>query len=439
MPDPITAAPRRARPCPPWLAERLRGHGGSVPFRTYMDWVLHDPEHGAYASGRLRIAPGGDFATAPSLGPDFAALLAPQLADWLQQLGPGPLALIEAGPGEGHLARDLGIALARDWPQLAQRLELVLVDPSDGLVQRQRRLLADLPLPLRWCSWAELAADPLVGVVLAHEVLDALPVERIVWDGRRWCRQEVALRPRSAVGPHRPRAGNGDPAAASEGLISGALVDPDPERAEGGDGPAEPDGLELVTGAPLEPGALQQLAELGLQPPGPQRPAGWSSEWHPALAPWLADCGAGLQRGVLLVIDYALEAYRYYAPQRSNGTLMAYRAQQASHDPLLDPGHWDLTAHLCLESLSRAAATTGWRPLGQRRQGEALLALGLAQRLHGLQQQACPQDLATLLARREALLRLVDPAALGDFRWIACERGEVATATPAFLLDPPLA
>ena len=78
--------------------------------------------------------------------------------------------------------------------------------------------------------------------------------------------------------------------------------------------------------------------------------------------------------------------------------------------------------------------------LGQRRQGEALLALGLAQRLHGLQQQG-GADLSELLSRREALLRLVDPSTLGDFRWIALQRpaanGE-SGPLPLFLQDPPL-
>ena len=132
------------------------------------------------------------------------------------------------------------------------------------------------------------------------------------------------------------------------------------------------------------------------------------------------------------------EAWRYYAPQRSNGTLMAYRAQQASDDPLLAPGHWDLTAHLCIESLQTAAAAGGWISLGQTRQGEALLALGLAQRLHGLQQQD-PTDLGNLLGRREALLRLVDPMALGDFRWLAFSRGgRVSAEQPLFLQEPAL-
>jgi SAM-dependent MidA family methyltransferase len=121
---------------------------------------------------------------------------------------------------------------------------------------------------------------------------------------------------------------------------------------------------------------------------------------------------------------------------------MAYRQQRATDDPLLEPGHWDLTAHLCLESLQSAAEAAGWTLLGQRRQGEALLALGLAQRLHGLQ-QGSGAELPQLLSRREALLRLVDPITLGDFRWVALARGEGAggqapAPLPLFLQDPPI-
>ena len=194
--------------------------------------------------------------------------------------------------------------------------------------------------------------------------------------------------------------------------------------------------MRLVPGEPLGPQAEAPLTALGLLPANPQRPAGWTTELHPGLQPWLQAAAAGLSAGWLLVIDYAHEAWRYYAPQRANGTLMAYRGQQASDDPLQDPGHWDLTAHLCIESLVAAGAATGWALLGQRRQGEALLALGLAQRLHGLQHQSEAQ-LADLLSRRETLLRLVDPMALGDFRWLAFSRGP-AGAAPLFLQDPSL-
>ena len=391
----MTLPPSSALPA--WLQQRFKASGAAVSFRTYMEWVLHDPLHGAYGAGRLRIGPTGDFATAPSLGPDFAALLANQIAEWLNALAtaaPGTLALVEAGPGEGSLALQLAEVLLEDWPQLAQRLELVLVEPNEGMAARQRALLQDCPLPCRWASFTELAASPVRGVVLAHEVLDALAVDRIEWDGALWRQQMVVLH-----------------------------QGPDAELS-----------LRLEPGAPLEPAVAAQLEPLGLLLPSPQRPSGWSSELHPGLAPWLNDCAAAVARGQLLVIDYALEAWRYYAPQRSGGTLMAYRCQQASSNPLLEPGAWDLTAHLCIESLDAAAVASGWQPLGQCRQGQALLALGLAERLHGLQQEA-PASLATVLARREALLRLVDPVALGDFRWLAYGRG-VTPELPRFSREP---
>ena len=399
----MSSAPASFHPAPAWLAERLREAGGAVPFRTYMQWALHDPEHGAYGSGRLQVGPRGDFATSPSLGPDFAALLAPQIAQWLeQQPADQPLALVEAGPGEGDLALQLTQELAAGWPELAARTALVLIEPNAGMAERQRARLRECPLPCRWQSFAELAAQPVRGVLLAHEVLDALAVERIVWDGTLWRRQQLALH----------------------------------------EAPDAQPSLRLEPGEPLEPQELAQLETLGLLQPGSQRPPGWCTELHPEQAPWLQAAAAALGSGVLLVIDYAHEAWRYYAPQRSNGTLMAYRQQQASPDPLQEPGHWDLTAHLCLESLEQAALATGWQPLGQRRQGEALLALGLAQRLHGLQHQS-GAGLDALLARREALLRLVDPHTLGDFRWAAFARSaaiaDQGRSDALFLQDPPLA
>ena len=404
----MSHAAASSHPAPAWLAARLRQAGGAVPFRTYMQWALHDPEHGAYGCGRLQVGPRGDFATSPSLGPDFAALLAPQIAQWLQlQPADQPLALLEAGPGEGDLALHLAQELAAGWPELVDRTTLVLIEPNDGMAERQRQRLRDCPLPCCWKSLEQLAALPLVGVLLAHEVLDALAVERITWDGALWRRQQVVLHEVNDAQPS----------------------------------------LRLEPGEPLEPQELAQLEPFGLLQPGLQRAAGWSTELHPEQGPWLQAAAAALASGVLLVIDYAYEAWRYYAPQRSNGTLMAYRQQQASDDPLQDPGHWDLTAHLCLESLEQAAAAAGWHPLGQRRQGEALLALGLAQRLHGLQQQS-GVGLDALLARREALLRLVDPHTLGDFRWVAFSRepstcslalgNEPGDTLPLFLHDPPL-
>jgi SAM-dependent MidA family methyltransferase len=463
-PEPDSAGPLSAA-VPPWLEQRLRAAGGAVPFRTFMEWALHDPLHGAYGSGRLRIGPRGDFATSPSLGPAFARLLAPQLLAWLRALdgppAPGslrataaaasssaglPLALVETGPGEGHLARQLATELVALDPPLAGRLELVLVEPNAGMAARQREVLADAPLPVRWCSWEDLAAAPRRGVMLAHEVLDALAVERVVWDGRHWRRQGVALAEAQAPQERGAAPGASTPPAAGGASLRWVASSPlspddpiavDPPFADDGPPPGLPP-FDAWSSSSESTWLQAELAALGLDPPPQPLPAGWCSELHPGLAPWLAAAAAGLAQGPLLVIDYALEARRYYAPSRRTGTLMAYRRQQASSDALAHPGSADLTAHLCLETLRRAAASGGWRWRGECRQGQALLALGLAQALHRLQDPAAPADLAARLAEREALLRLVDPAGLGEFRWIALERGEAMEGgePPRFLQEP---
>ncbi len=375
-----------AASCPDWLATHLQQAGGAVPFSRFMDLALNEPDHGYYGAGRARIGTQGDFVTSPSLGSDFAALLAPQLLGWLASLSTTDpdqrLSIVEIGPGEGHLARDLIEQLRGGDPELLARLEIVLVEANPGMRQRQQELLEPVDdLLVRWCSLEQLRSAPVRGVVIAHELLDALPVERLIWRDGSLQQQWVEL---------------------------------------------EPNGGLRTTHRPL-PVALQDeihsvIRNRGLQLPPPDAEEGWTTEWNSALPDWFAAVAAAVDAGVLLVIDYALEAHRYYTARRSDGTLMAVRAQQAGLSPLDQPGAQDLTTHLCIEVVDEAAERHGWAVGDQAKQGEALLALGLAQRLHGLQQLP-GQHLADALQRREALLRLVDPAGLGAFRWLTYLRG----------------
>ena len=370
--------------CPVWLATHLKQVGGVTSFRQYMDLALNDPHYGFYGSGRARVARDGDFVTSPTLGSDFAGLLAPQVLRWLADLPAEipTLSIIEIGPGEGDLLADLVDALAEQSPQFLHRLELVLVEANPGMKQRQQaRLQHQTIIPMRWCSMEELLAAPLRGLVLAHELLDALPVERLTFD---------------------------------DGVMWQQLVELDDSGALG------------FSKGPLPPGLKHEIEQVckrcGLVLPPPDADPGWTTEWHSGSLGWFAQLSRALEQGVLLVVDYALEMHRYYSARRSNGTLMAVQAQRAGLSPLQEPGSQDLTAHICIETVEDAAAQAGWTCLGQLRQGEALLALGLAERLYGLQSLPLA-ELPQALQRREALLRLVDPSGLGDFRWLLFGKG----------------
>ncbi len=377
------------RPCPPWLQQRLQAAGGAVPFSTYMEWVLQDPEHGYYGSGQAAFGRRGDFVTAASMGPTLATLLLPQVLQCLDALATttDALSLVEWGPGDGGLSHDLGILLAQARPQWRQRLQLVLVEASPALRQRQTGRLQQQPLSWRHAHPTELAATPIIGVLLVNELLDTLPVERFTRgeDGWRW--QWVHC-------PH----GH----------------------------------LDWCPGPPLPAESLALLEAMGIHLTGDAFPVGWSSELALSQRSWCGSAAAALQRGWLWCLDYGHSAQRYYNPQRLDGTLMAYTQQKAVGNPFLQPGQMDLTAHICTDLLRHWAEEAGWEWCGEVSQGQGLLALGLAQHLSRLGQAGGP-PLAQRLTQREVLLRLVDPAGLGGFRWLLFHRS-CSTPAPGELL-----
>ena len=375
--------------CPEWLIDRIINSGGSISFYKYMDLVLNDPENGFYSTGRLNIGKDGDFCTSPSLGNDFARLLAIQVVDWLLDLEKSGieselLSLVEIGPGEGTLSRDLAIAIAEIAPALISKIEFVLVELNVGMRKRQEKVVNNFEgIYCRWCDLEDLILRPVTGVVIANEALDAFPVERLIFTGNKVFRQGVALR-----------------------KINDEYF------------------LEFVDLKPTS-AIMEFLQEsnslLNIEFPPKDICDRWVTEWHCDLPTWFGKLSKVLINGSLLIVDYAMESKRYYNANRKDGTLISYRNQKANTNILKDPGLSDLTAHLCIESTISYALINGWKFMGETRQGQALLALGLSRFLFSLQNTSS-QDLSAALNRRESLLRLVDPIGLGEFRWLAFQK-----------------
>ena len=375
--------------CPEWLIDRIINSGGSISFYKYMDLVLNDPENGFYSTGRLNIGKDGDFCTSPSLGSDFARLLAIQVVDWLLDLEKSGieselLSLVEIGPGEGTLSRDLAIAIAEIAPALISKIEFVLVELNVGMRKRQEKVVNNFEgIYCRWCDLEDLILRPVTGVVIANEALDAFPVERLIFTGNKVFRQGVALRKIN-----------------DEYFLE--FVDLKPTTAI----------MEFLQ---------ESNSLLNIEFPPKDICDRWVTEWHCDLPTWFGKLSKVLINGSLLIVDYAMESKRYYNANRKDGTLISYRNQKANTNILKDPGLSDLTAHLCIESTISYALINGWKFMGETRQGQALLALGLSKFLFSLQ-NISSQDLSAALNRRESLLRLVDPMGLGEFRWLAFQK-----------------
>lgn len=355
------------------LAERIREEirrDGPVTFARFMDLALYDPDGGYYRSREARPGRTGDFLTAPETHPIFGGTLSRFVEGTWERLGRPPRFVIrEHGAGEGAMAvailsalRDAGTDLIR-----AIRYQPVEVDP---------RRVAALHYHVSGVGIGDVveAPDdvPLTGIVLANEVLDALPVHRVVQRGNELLEVRV-------------------------GLDGTRFID--------------------VETAPSTPALFVRLAAEGVSLADGQR-----AEVCLALDAWVAEAAADLANGVLLLIDYGYPATELYDPvRRRDGTLRAYVRHTVHDDPYVHVGRQDLTAHVDVDAVIRAAEAAGLTHLGTTTQAEFLVGLGMDERLRAIQTDPTT-TMETYLAVRSAVMRLLDPAATGRFRVMAFGR-----------------
>ena len=328
-----------------------------MPFDQYMDIALYAPGLGYYATGTRKFGQGGDFVTAPEIGPLFGRCLAHEVGLVLETIDDA--CLLEFGAGSGALAQSLIEALSADG-RLPSRYCILEISPD--LRERQRQRLEPLAehygLKIEWLE--QLPDGPLQGVILANEVVDAFAVTRFrVIEGRPW--------------------------------RAGISID--------GDGFA----WEWIDDLDPDSGAAKIVQQYELV-------EGYISEVCPRAEAWIPALGVSLQRGLALVIDYGFPAREYYLPERSQGTLRCHYQHRAHIDPLILPGIQDETCHVNLSALAEAGRTAGFDVLGYTRQDSYLLALGLLD-------LATPQpddDEKLMLARAAEVKQLILPSQMGE-------------------------
>jgi SAM-dependent MidA family methyltransferase len=367
----------------PVLVERIAAEierDGPMTFARFMELALYEPEHGYYRASSARPGRGGDFLTAPEAHPIFGRALARHVVDAWQAIGkPASFVIREHGAGSGSLAQALLDGLAVEAPALYRIV-------GYRAVEIEARRLAELRNRLSAAGHADrLQSDddgPIVGIVIANEVLDALPTHRVAGSGA----DDAA------------DAGETDLLETFVDWRDGAFVD--------------------VLGPPSTRALSDRLAGEGvaLQP-------GQRAEICLAVDEWVRGAAAGLERGAALLIDYGYPAAELYDPiRRPAGTLAAYLGQRAHEDPYRAVGRQDLTAHVDTTAVERAAARAGLTHQATTTQAQFLAGLGAGELLVELQ-SGPDASLQRYLDARASLVRMIDPAAMGRFRVMAFGRG----------------
>ena len=355
------------------IRHHIAAHGGAIGFDHFMRLALYEPGLGYYTAGATKLGAAGDFITAPELAGDqarslFALGLAAAMQPILCQLS-GPTHILEFGAGSGKLCLDLLHALA-DADCLPRRY--LILEPSAQLRRRQQqRLQGRTPCPVTWLSaWPDA---PINGIVLANEVLDAMPVQRFIINADHIAEQTVRLH-------------------------DGALC--------WGQRPAD---ATLTTRVQAIRRSLPQAL-----------PNGYASELNPALDGWFRSLSQCLGQGVALLIDYGYPRAEYYLPERSTGTLICHRRHRAHTDPLHQPGLQDISAFVDFTACALAARDAELAVLGFTTQAAFLLDCGV----HNLLQPHPADQGVRYLKRVQELKTLTLPGDMGErFKVLAVGRG----------------
>jgi SAM-dependent MidA family methyltransferase len=314
------------------IAAEVAAAGGWLGFERFMELALYAPGLGYYSAGAQKFGSGGDFTTAPEISSLFGGCVARQCAEVLSRL-PGGV-ILEIGAGSGRLAGDI-LARLETLGQLPARY--CILDISADLRERQRRNLQQrLPHLLDRVHW--LDAPPVQtfeGVILANEVLDALPVARFRWRGAQAEEMGVAL---------------------DQGRLAWAA--------------------RAADGAMLED--CRALAAAA----GGEWPEGYVSEYCPRLMDWTATVTRPLHAGAAFWFDYGLPRAQYYFPERHDGTLLCHYRQRAHGDPFRRPGLEDITAWVDFTRLAEAGSRAGYTVAGFTTQAHFLAGCGMDQEMH---------------------------------------------------------
>lgn len=334
--------------------------GKTLSFADYMQNCLYAPGLGYYVAGSEKFGAEGDFVTAPMISPLFAATLAQFMCESIK----GPIHILELGAGSGQLAYDLLAAFeVADRPCAYTILEL-----SPDCQEKQRKTLSGY---LSQVEWLDQLPKDFKGIILANEVLDAMPVHVFRYRAGELLERRVGWHDNHLIWKDEP--------------INNALL------------------ARKVESLPLSDADKQD----------------YISEVNLILPAFVRSLIEVLASGRLILIDYGFLREQYYHVDRSMGTLMCHYRHYAHTDPFLYPGLQDITAHVDFSVVGETAQHAGCE-VSLYSQAEFLIHHGL---LEIMEAQLHGEDDRAALEMSQQVQKLLQPHEMGElFKVMVIER-----------------
>jgi SAM-dependent MidA family methyltransferase len=361
LPEPSADALRHSERLISQIRDEIDANGGSISFKRYMEMALYEPGLGYYVTGTHKLGAQGDFVTAPEISPLFSRCVANQCAEIIRKVGG---CVLEFGAGSGIMATDILLELEQQ-NQLPEKY--YILDLSPDLIQRQQqKLQKHAPHLLGGVEWLSSMPAEFNGIIIANEVLDAMPVTVFTQHDDNVYEHHVICKNNKLF----------------------EQLKPTDERLK------------------------KQV--LSLKIPGDATP--YTSELNPSIEAWVKTLSDSLKTGMILLIDYGYPRSEYYLPERNKGTLICHYQHLVNEAPLHYPGLQDITASVDFTAVAEATDSAGLKVAGFTSQAGFLANAGLEK--YFMQALDNNPDDQYKLAQQVRILSL--PSEMGErFKFIA--------------------
>ena len=325
LPAPSDLAQQHSEKLITLIKNEIAQNNGAISFQRYMELALYAPGLGYYAAGSEKLGEEGDFVTAPEISPLFSQTLANAVLPALNS----DQTILEVGAGRGRMAADILVYL-KQKNKLPK--EYWILELSADLRERQKQTIAEtIPEFLENVKWLDELPEQFSGVVLANELLDAMPVQLFQKTDNDinevnvvWLDDKFSFQLKSSF---------------DERLIHRVKNIEDENDVEFN--------------------------------------SGYISEINFAAEDWIKSIAERLQQGVIVLIDYGFPRHEYYHEQRAQGTLMCHYRHRTHPDAFVYPGLQDITAHVDFTAMADAALEVDLKVMGYTNQVSFLMGAGI--------------------------------------------------------------
>jgi len=345
------------------IKTKIEQSGGFLGFDEYMQHVLYEPGLGYYNNENVIFGEQGDYATAPVISKFFSQSIA-KFCDHLfattsssTKTNNKMASILEIGAGNGQMARE--ILHYMDSSNITLQKYLIF-EQSQHLRNIQKNTILHKYKGPCTIEWLDELPERFAGIILANEVLDALPAKCFCIRNKKIFERGVTVK--------------------NEGLCWSEME---------------------------ASSSLKNMVEDLLKKIPHILPEKYYSEISLQQNNFVKTLGENLAEGFVILCDYGYSRNEYYNVERDMGTLICHYRHNAHDNPFINIGNQDITVSVDFSYVSEIAQLSGFDLVAYTTQAQFVLSTGI------IEEFSVPKNIKEI-QEAEEIKKLVLPSDMGE-------------------------